>query len=663
ATPFQAPAFDKISLSHYLPAFKEGMRLQNEEIAAIIANEDAPTFENTIAAFDTTGEMLDRVSSVFYNMSSANTSKELQAIADTVSPLLSAHRDEIIMNPALFKKVKEVYDNKDRLSLNEEQQRLLDFIYDDFVRNGALLNDPEKEQLKEINEKLAGLTLKFGQNVLAEDNNFTLYLNKDDLSGLPENVKSAAAEAAKSKGEEGKYLFTLQKPSLIPFITYADNRDLREKMYKGYINRGNNDDEFDNKEILLKIANLRLQRANILGYDNHATFVLEKNMAKTPEKVDELLTQLMDPALALAKEEVKMMQEIIDREGGAFQLAPWDWWYYAEKVRKDKYDLDEEELRPYFVMENVREGSFEVAKRLYGLTFTKRNDIPLYHDDVEVFEVTEKNKHIGLLYLDYHPRESKRGGAWCTGYRGQRIRNGQHITPLVSIVCNFSKPTADKPALLTYEEVETFFHEFGHALHGLLRNITYGRTAWVPRDFVELPSQIMEHWAGQPEVMKMYAKHYETNEVIPDALIEKIEKSSKFNQGFVTVEFVAAALLDMGYHACNNQINSSVKDFEKMSAEKMGLIDEITFRYRSTYFQHIFSGGYSSGYYSYMWSEILDTDAFEAFKANGIFDKETADKFRTLLSSGGTKDPMELYVNFRGREPSLEPLLKNRGLL
>jgi peptidyl-dipeptidase Dcp len=505
--------------------------------------------------------------------------------------------------------------------------------------------------------------------MLTETNNYHLVIdNESDLVGLPQSVISGAAEAAKEANLEGKWVFTLHKPSWIPFLTYSEKRELREKLYKAMYNRGNNNNEFDNKALINQFVNLRIRKAQLMGFDNWASFILDDNMAKTPENVYDLLYKVWEPGLSRAKSEASDMQEMIDREGENFKLESWDWWYYAEKVRKEKYDLDEEQLRPYFELNNVRDGMFAVATKLFGLTFNLLENMPIFHPESEVFEVKDADgSHIGVLYMDYFPRPSKSGGAWMTNYREQQFKDGKNIRPVVSLTCNFSKPTGGKPALLSYEEVETLYHEFGHGLHGLLSQVHYKSLAGtnVARDFVELPSQIMEHWAAEPEVLKMYARHYETGEVIPQDLIDKMEKSGKFNQGFVTTEFVAAGILDMDYHTLTQEIDIDVEEFEQISMDKAGLIKEIIPRYKSTYFAHIFPGGYSSGYYSYLWAEVLDADAFEAFKETGdIFNPEAAKAFRTnVLEKGGTADPMELYLKFRGKQPGIEPLLKNRGLL
>jgi peptidyl-dipeptidase Dcp len=666
-TPFATPPFDKIKLEHYMPAFKDGIKKEDEEINTIVSNPQVPTFENTIEALEKTGELLDKVNYVFSNMSSANTNDDLQAIAKEVSPILSKHSDDIQLNAQLFQRVKTIYKQKDDLNLNTEQAKLLEKYYKNFVRGGANLGEDQKQEFREINEELSLLNLQFGENVLKEDNKFELVIDKrDDLAGLPETVIIAAAESAKERGHNGKWVFTLHKPSLIPFLQYSEKRELREKMYTGYINRGNNSDEWDNKSILSKIVNLRLRRANMLGYKTHADYVLEENMAKNAENVYRLLDQLWKPALAMAKKEVKEMQKLIDAEGQNFKLHAWDWWYYAEKLKKVKYDLDEEMLRPYFQVEKVRKGAFDVATKLFGITFTERKDIPIYHEDVTVYEVKEADgSHIGILYTDYFPRASKRGGAWMNEYRAQSNLDGNKITPLIVNVGNLSKPTADKPALISFDETLTLFHEFGHALHGLLTNCTYPILSGtnVARDFVELPSQIMENWASEPEVLRSYARHYQTDKPIPEDLIAKIEKSGKFNQGFATVEYLAASYLDMDWHTLGKEKDINPLKFEDESMNKIGLIPEIVSRYRSYYFRHIFSGGYSSGYYSYIWAEVLDADAFQAFKETSLFDRKTAQSYRTnILARGGTEDPMVLYKRFRGAEPKIEPLLERRGL-
>ncbi|MEA1874348.1 MAG: M3 family metallopeptidase [Bacteroidota bacterium] len=669
-TPYGVPSFDEIENAHYLPAFEEGIKQQNEEIQAIANVEEPATFENTILAFDRSGDLLTRVSNVFFNISSADNSDELQEIAKEVTPMISKHNNNMMLNSELFERVKAVYDNRFDAELNDSQIRVVEKIYQDFERSGANLNEDDKDRMREINNKLSMLSLDFGNNLLAETNkNFRLVIdNEADLAGLPESAIKGAAATATDLDMEGKWVFQLSRASMTPFLQYAENRDLREKIYMGYIMRSNNDNEFDNKGIIKEIVQLRAEKSELLGYVTHAGLVIDVNMAKTPENVNKFLMKLWDAALPVAKSEVYDMQQIIDREGGDFQLAPWDWWYYAEKLRKEKYNLDENELKPYLKLENVRDGMFWVANQLYGINFEKLDDIPVYHPDVEVFKVTEADGTlVGLLYADYYVRDSKRGGAWCTSFRAASYdAEGKRIEPLSTIVMNYPKPSEDAPSLLSWDETTTMFHEFGHALHGLFTNGKYQRTAGVvPRDYVELPSQFMENFAGEPHVMKHYAKHYQTGEVIPDELIEKLNKSGHFNQGFVTVEYIAASILDMDWHSL--QTSETVDDvlaFEKASMDNIGLISEIAPRYRSTYFQHVFSGGYSAGYYVYIWAAVLDADAFNAFKESGdIFNPELASKFRKhCLAEVGEGPAMEQYIKFRGQEPSEEPLLERRGL-
>lgn len=670
-TPFEVPPFDKIQNKDYLPAIEEGIKQHSSEIEAICNNPEPASFANTIEALDYSGSLLTRVTTVFYNLRDANTNDSMQTVAQTVAPMLSKHEDEINLNEKLFARVKAVNDNKAALNLNTEQSRLLDETYKRFVRGGANLPKEKKEEFKKVNEELSLLDLKFSDNVLAETNSYKLVIDKkEDLEGLPENVVAGAADEAKANKMEGKYVFTLQKPSWIPFLTYAKNRDLREKLYKAMYNRGNNNNEHDNKAVISKMLNLRLQKANLLGFDSWSAYVLDDCMAKTPANVYKLLYQVWTPAIKRAKEEAADMQKMIDQEGGKFKLQSWDWWYYSEKVRKAKYDLDEEQIRPYFELNNVRDGVFMVANKLYGLTFNRLKDMPVFHPECEVYEVKDKDGSlIGILYMDFYPRASKRAGAWMTNYREQHYnKEGKDVRPVISVTCNLSKPTGDKPALLSYDDVETLYHEFGHALHGLLSKCHYETIAGTntPRDFVELPSQINEHWASEPEVLKVYAKHYKTGEVIPQDLVDKIVKSGKFNQGFATVEYLAAAILDMDYHTITKQGDIDVTKFEEESMKKAGLIPEIIPRYKSTYYSHIFGGGgaYSSGYYSYIWAEVFECDAFEAFKETGdIFNQKVAESFRkNILEKGGSDEAMNLYLNFRGKEPGIEPLLKNRGL-
>jgi peptidyl-dipeptidase Dcp len=666
-TPYNVPPFDKIKNEHFKPAILEGIKKNEDEINAIANASTAPTFENTILAMENAGELLSNVNVVFSNFNSANTNKEIQNIAKETAPNLSAHRDNIYLNEKLFARVKTLWDKKESLGLNLEQAKILDNSYKDFVRSGANLSDSDKGILRKINGELSLTSLKYGQNILAETNKYELVIEtKKDLAGLPQGLIDAAAADAKAKGKEGKWVFTLSNSSVMPFLQYSSNRELRNQIWNAYQTRGNHDDELDNKKNAVELANLRGQKARLLGYKSHANYVLEESMAKTPENVNKLLNDLWKPALEIAKTEASDIQKMMAKDGIKGTVQPYDWRYYTEKIRKERFDLDEEELKPYFSLENVRKGVFQVTGKLYGIQFKELNNVPKYHPDASVWEVTEADgSPIGIIYMDFHPRDSKRGGAWMTSYRTQKTVDGKRLAPVISIVCNFTKPSGDTPALLTFDEVSTFFHEFGHALHGLLSNVTYRSLAGtsVPRDFVELPSQIMENWAAEPEVLKMYAKHYKTGEVIPEALVNKLKKAGTFDQGFATTEYLAASLLDLAYHSQTKDITTDANTFEKAAMTKIGLIESIIPRYRSTYFSHIFSGGYSSGYYSYIWSGVLDTDAFEVFKTTTLFNPEKAKSFReNVLERGGTEDPMVLYKRFRGAEPSIEPLLRKRGL-
>jgi len=664
-TPFQTPPFDMIKIEHYLPAFEEGIKIKRAELDAIINNQDKPTFENTIAAIEKSGKLLTKVSRVFFNISGSNGNDETQKIAETITPELSKLSNDIYLNEKLFQRIKSINDEKEKLNLTSEQLKVLDNYYSDFVRNGIGLDEEKKSRLKQINQELSMLSLKFGDNLRKETNAIGLVIdNIQDLIGLPDAVIQGAAELAKQNGLEGKWAFNLQRPSFTPFLQYSEKRDLREKLYKAYLMRGNNNNEVDNKEIIKKIIALRNEKVNLLGYKTYADFKLERNMAKNPETVNKFLADLWAPALSNSKKEAAEMQKLIDAEGGNFKLAGWDWWYYAEKVKKDKYALDEEMLRPYFKMENVRQGAFDVAAKLYGIQFIKRDDISVYQPDVDVYEVKEADgTHIGILYTDYYPRSGKRAGAWMSNFRSQSNMDGEFITPLIVNVGNFSKPTEGKPALLSYDEVETLFHEFGHGLNGLFTNTTYPGSRRAPVDFTELPSQIMENWASHPDVIKMYAKHYQTGEPIPDDLIKKIINSQYFNKGFETLEYLAASILDMDWHTLTDIANVEVQKFEEKSMSNIGLIPEIASRYQSTNFNHIFGGdGYSAGYYGYMWSGVLDSDAFGAFLENGLFDKATAESFRrNILEKSGSDDPMNLYVKFRGREPKPDALIQKLG--
>jgi len=662
-THFDVPPFEKIMAKHYIPAFEKGMADGRQDIAQLINNKKKPTFENTIESLDKTGELLRRVSSVFFAQTSANTGDSLQKIQVEISPVLSGYNDEILLNPKLFERIKSVYDNQANFNLSPEQKFILENLYKRFVRNGANLNKQDQDTLKMLNQKLSVLTVKFGQNVLAETNNYKMYVSKEDLTGLPVSVISTSAETAKASGQEGKWAFTTQRPSIFPFMTYSTNRKLRNQIFTAYTNRGNNNNEYDNNKILAEIVKLRADRAKLLGYKTHSHIILEPRMAKVPENVFNLLDNLWGKAIPVAKDEVKEMQKIIDREGGKFKLEPFDWWFYAEKLRKEKYDLNDSELRPYFKLENVRDGAFSVANKLFGITFTTLTDLPLPHPDAQVYEVKEADgSHLGILYMDFYPRESKQQGAWCGTYRSYHIVNGKSVTPVVTTVFNFTSPSDNLPALISVEEASTLYHEFGHALDALFNKCTYNQS-FVAWDFVELPSQLMEHWATEPEVLNMYAKHYLTNEPIPSELVRKIQNSGYFNQGFDNVEIMAASLLDMTYHTLEAPVSIDIQSFEKDYFNKLGLIPEIVSRYRSTYFTHI-TGEYDSGYYSYTWAAVLDNDAFEAFKENGIFDKATSTSYRkNILEKNGTMDALQMYINFRGREPVIEPLLKNRGLM
>ena len=666
-TPFNVPAFDKIKNEHFKPAILEGIKRNEAEINLIANNLEAPTFDNTILAMENAGQLLSEVNRVFGNYNSANTNDELQALAKEIAPNLSSHYDNISLNEKLFARVKTLWNKKESLNLNLEQAKLLENRHKSFVRSGANLSAIDKDKLRKINAELSITGLKYGQNLLAETNKYELVISdKKNLAGLPSQLVEAAASDAKAKDKLGKWVFTLSNSSVMPFLQYSSNRKLRQEIWNAYQMRANNDNEFDNKKNAIKLANLRGEKARLLGYKSHADYVLEESMAKKPENVAKLLNDLWKPALEIAKVEAADIQKMMDKDGIKDKVQPYDWRFCTEKIRKERFDLDEQELKPYFSLENVRKGVFQVTENLYGLKFKQLNNIPVYHEDVTAWEVTEANgTHVGILYMDFHPRASKRGGAWMTSYRNQETKDGVRQAPVISIVCNFTKPTADAPALLTFDEVTTYFHEFGHALHGLLSDVTYKSLAGtsVPRDFVELPSQIMENWAAEPEVLKMYAKHYKTGKTIPDALIQKLQKSGTFDQGFTTVEYLAASLLDIEYHSQTAAITLDANTFEKNAMQKIGLIDAIIPRYRSTYFQHIFSGGYSSGYYSYIWSGVLDTDAFEAFKTTTLFNPEMAKSFReNILEKGGTEDPMVLYKRFRGAEPSIEPLLRKRGL-
>ena len=640
-TPYGIPDFTQIQEKHYIPAIEMGIRQQQGEIDAIIANADAPTFENVVEAYERSGAILDRVSMVLFNVSESDATESLQKIVEQALPLISEHSDNIFMNPYFFAKVDALYKDIDNLGLNQEQKMTLKNLHNAFVKNGVALDEASQARMREINMELSSLSNTFGNNLLAENNAF-------------------AEEFGVSISEYGEAMAA------------TEDRALREKMFKAYSSRGNNGNEYDNKDLMVRMMALRIEKANLLGYDNPAQMILADKMAGNPETVDSFLASIMAPAVAKAKEEIADMQVFMDEDIKAGLLPegsviePWDWAYYTEKVRKAKYALDEEQTKPYFQMENVRQGVFDLTTKLWGLQYEKLEDIPVYHEDVEGFKVTDADGSlIGVILTDYFPRSTKRGGAWMTNFVNQEVIDGEDIRPVIVNVGNFAKPAADKPSLLSLDNVETLFHEFGHALHGLLSQCTYKSVSGtsVARDFVELPSQIMENWAFQKEVLADYARHYETGEVIPDSLVAKIEAAANFNQGFMTTELAAASILDMKWHELTSAEGLDPMAFEKAACEEMGLIDEIIPRYRSTYFAHIFSGGYSAGYYSYLWAEVLDKDAFELFMQKGIFDKETAMAFRrNVLEKGGSDEPMDLYRRFRGADPDAGALLRGRGL-
>lgn len=664
---YNTAPFTKIASEDYKPAIKKGIEIAKAEIDAIVNTKEAPTFKNTTEALDYTGEKLNRITSIFFNLNSAETNDDIQRIAQEVSPWLSEFRNDITLNEALFARVKSVFDDRKNLNLNAEQKMLLEKQYKGFARNGANLNNEKKSQLREIDTKLSKLSLKFGENVLAETNAFEMHLtNEDDLAGLPESVKEAAQQLAKEQNKEG-YIFTLQYPSYIPFLTYADNRELRKKMAIAAGKKAFQNNKFNNEKIVLEIVKLRQERANLLGYKTHAHFVLEERMAETPEKVIEFSNNLLAKAKPAAKKEFENLEKYAKKLDGINQLQKWDGAYYSEKLKKELFDLDQEILKPYFKLENVIDGVFEIANRLYDLNFEEVDTIEKYHPEVKTYKVTDNDGNfISVFYADYHPRKGKRNGAWMTSYKSQQIKNGINERPHVSIVCNFTKPTATKPSLLTFNEVTTLFHEFGHALHGMLANTTYNSLSGtsVSWDFVELPSQVLENWCYEKEALELFAKHYETGKVIPMKYVEKIKESASFHDGMQTLRQLSFGLLDMKWHSENPSEITSIKDFEKEAFAATSLYPDVAENCMSTAFSHIFQGGYSAGYYSYKWAEVLDADAFEYFLEKGIFNKEVATKFKdTVLSKGGTVKPMELYKRFRGQEPKPDALLKRAGLL
>lgn len=667
-TPYNIPPFEKIQYGDYLPAIEQGIKEYKKEIDAIVSNPAKPDFNNTILAMEKSGLLLNRVMSVFSALDETESCPEMVAISEKAYPMYSQCNDEVMMNPGLFKRVKSVYDRRKSLNLTAPQMRAVEQLYKNFTRNGALLSDSDKEKLKAINTNLTDLYLKFNKNLLDDTNAFQLFVtDRAKLAGLPEANIAQAADAAKAAGKEGQWLFTLHAPSRLPLLQYADNRDLRRQMYEGYINLASSGKN-DNRPVINRILQERAQKTKLLGFKDFASYSTDNVMAKTTEAAEDLLLEIWTPAINRVAEEVKEMQALADRNGDKIKIEPWDYYYYAEKVRKDKYDLDEGEVRSYFSLDNVRKGIFSMAERLYGIKFTEMPDAPKYNPEVTVYDVTDlKGNHVAVFMTDYFPRASKRQGAWMSEFQGAfKDPDGKTQHPIVFNVGNFSKPTGDTPALLTLDEVETMFHEFGHGLHGMLTQASLRSQAGtnVDRDFVELPSQIHEHWALEPELLKTYARHYKTGEVIPDALVKKLQESSTHNQGFTTTELVGAALLDLQYGKLNPEGDIDVSAFEADVAKTLAMPETVQFRYRSPYFRHVFgSDGYSSGYYTYLWAEVLDTDGFELFKEKGIFDPATAKRFKeTVLESGGSVDPMDLYVKFRGHRPSVDALLRNRGL-
>jgi peptidyl-dipeptidase Dcp len=677
-TPFQIPPFNKIKNEHYMPAFEQGMQDHLAEIDVIVNNPDAPTFENTVEELERAGKQLAKVQRVFFNLTGSNTNPELQELQRQLSPLLSAHYDKVSLNDGLFKRIEAVFQSRDSLNLSAEKLKFLKDTRKGFVRSGALLTTEQKNKVSKLNGELSKLSTAYGQNLLAETNGFELVLDKSDLDGLSAGIVQAAANTAQQKMDaaqtdedkakyQNKYVFTPHRSSMYAFLTESSRRDLREKLYTAYTNRGDNNNANDNKKVAAQIAKLRAERAKVMGYDTYAHFVLEERMVNTPAGVYELLMQLWKPALARAKREVVDMQAVVDAEGHDFKVASWDWWQYSEKVRKAKYDLDEAALKPYLSLDNVLKGVFDTSNKLWGLTFTELFDVETYHPDARVWEVNDKDgSHLGIFIGDFFTRSNKRGGAWMSSFKGQSNLDGVE-RPVVVNVCNFPGPVGDAPALLSFNNVTTLFHEFGHALHGLLTNTRYGSMSGTsgPRDFTEFPAQILEHWAKEPTILKTFAKHYQTGDVIPDELIAKLLKAAKFNQGFANTEYLAASLLDMDWHTLTaDQALQDTDAFEKAALQKIGLIDEIVPRYRSTYFSHIFASGYAAGYYSYVHSAVLDSDGFAAFKETGdVFNQELAQKLRThIYEKGSTEEAMTLYKKFRGREPKIEALLKVRGL-
>ncbi len=668
-TTYSVPAFDQIKLEEFMPAFEAAIQEQKTEVDAIVTNTEEPTFENTVVALDRTGLKLDSISGIFFNVLEADGNDEWNEIAEKVSPLLSDLNDGILLNEALFQRVKAVYDQRESLGLTPEQMRLLTETYKSFVNNGAQLNPEQKARLMEINKELALLSLKFGNNVVAETNAYQYFVkDESQLKGLPESAKAAAAEEAEAAGHKGEWLFTPKRTSFTPVLQYCENRELRKELLMAYTTRGNHDNANDNKEVIKRTMALRIEKAKLFGYDCPADYILADCMAKDSKTVDKFLASVWTPSLEAAKREAAELQKMLEKDLPGEKLQPWDWWYYAEKLRAEKYNLNEEELKPYFELNNVRKGAFDLATKLYGIQFEKVDNMPVYNPEVEVFKVTEADgRLVGFLYTDYFPRAGKRPGAWMNNISSQYIdANGVDHRPVIINVGNFNKPTAGNPSLLSMDDVETLFHEFGHALHGLLSKAHYKSLSGTntPRDFVELPSQFMENYCYEPEIIRTYARHYKTDEVIPDSLIEKINNAGKFNQGFVTTELLSASILDMDYHELTTVDGLDVNAFEAASMAKMQMIPEIIVRYRSTFYNHIFTTGYEAGYYSYTWSAVLDADAFAAFKETGnILNPEVAKRFRHLLEQGGTRDAQELYLEFRGKEADPQYLLRRKGFI
>ena len=666
-TPFGVPAFDKVKIEHYLPAFQEAIAANEAEIEAIVNNPETPTFANTIEALDRSGELLDKVVGVFFNVLEADGNDEMNKIAEEVTPMLSSLSDGIILNDALFQRVKAVYEQRDELGLNSEQMRLLTETFKSFANNGANLPEDKKARLKEINQELGLLSLQFGNNVVAETNAYQLFITDEaELNGLPESAKAAAKEEATAAGRPDAWLFTPKRTSFTPVLQYCENRELRKELLMAYTTRGNHDNENDNKEIIVKTMQLRVEKAQLFGYTNPADYILADCMAHDAKTVDTFLESVWEPSLKAAKREAAELQKLLSQDLPGEKLQPWDWWYYTEKLRKAKYDLNEEELKPYFELSNVRKGAFQLAHDLFGINFEKLEGMPVYNPEVEVFKVTYADGSlVGILYTDYFPRAGKRPGAWMNNICNQYVdANGVDHRPVIINVGNFNKPTQGNPSLLSMDDVETLFHEFGHALHGLLSKATYKSLAGTntPRDFVELPSQFMENYCYHPQIMKTYAFHYQTGEVMPDELIEKINRASTFNEGFVMTELLSASILDMDYHKMTTTEAFDVNAFEEASMKKMQMIPEIITRYRSTFYNHIFTTGYAAGYYSYTWSAVLDADAFAAFVETGdILNPEVAQRYLHLLEQGGTRDAQELYLEFRGKPADPKHLLEKKG--